>query len=173
MFALLTTNVEYMGKFNPQGYKAGTLEFTQLFTKLLDTVLKMYKCYGCANKKLEKDGLPFIFNWVLGIDLVIGIGRDSKMRNVEQLKVSMQDASEVNVLYVLFSSDIDSVRDLCNESRWVMFEDLEERDQRKIAEGVSCSPERNMRLAMFWDRDYGDTDRLFKYKKTIFKGELL
>ena len=173
MFALLTTNVEYMGKFNPQGYKAGTLEFTQLFTKLLDTVLKMYKCYGCSNKKLEKDGLPFIFNWVLGIDLVIGIGRDSKMRNVEQLKVSMQDASEVNVLYILFSSDIESVRDLCNESRWVMFEDLEERDQRKIAEGVTCSPERNMRLAMFWDRDYGDTDRLFKYKKTIFNGELL
>lgn len=173
LFALLSENEEYQAMFNPQKRSPGSEEFTDLFTKLLNILLQMYKCYGCLDKMLTVSCLPAIFNWILGIDKVIGLGRDTKQRYIETLKKCMFDASTVNVRYVIFTRDLSEIRELVKATRWALFEELISGDQRAILGDSNYPPVHNNRLAMVVDMTQKSDNMCLKYKKTLFDDEIV
>ena len=117
--------------------------------------------------------LPAIFNWILGIDKVIGLGRDTKQRYIETLKKCMFDASTVNVRYVIFTRDLSEIRELVKATRWALFEELISGDQRAILGDSNYPPVHNNRLAMVVDMTQKSDNMCLKYKKTLFDDEIV
>lgn len=173
LYAFLTTDEEFKNGFATAKYKAESEEFIYEFTKLFSILLQMYKCYKCADRMLTAGYLPAIFNWILGIDKVIGLGRDPKTKFIDALKKSMFDASSVNVRYVIFTRDLSEIRELVKATRWALFERLISSDQRAILGDSNYPPVQNNRLAMVVDTTQKSDNMCQKYKKTLFDDEIV
>ena len=75
--------------------------------KLAVNALKFTKNIGCMNTQVTPDKFENAWFWFLGMERFLGIGRDSKGRNVDNLKALLQDCSGVNVRFIIFTTSLD------------------------------------------------------------------
>ena len=71
------------------------------FLKLLKIIMSMYEMYGCKSTKVEKQNFPKVYNWVLGLDKIIGLGRSVKSKQIEELRQCCRP--QLTLMYVLLS----------------------------------------------------------------------
>lgn len=167
---LLRSDPDTRKSLNPNKYGTSMDDFNKRWEELTKILISMYDLYGCSDTKLTKYEMPPIFNWILGIDRVIGLGRDQKMNAMNMLKSALQDSTAVNVRFVIFATDIRELRALYKELRWVFFDNLNTSEQT----GIGCDEDYpatiNKRLAVLFDR--GEL-KCMKFKKMLFDDEIL
>lgn len=78
-------------------------------------------CYeDCDADKCQINAADFkpMYCWILGLDQLIGIGRDSKSSKVTDLKKILMDSSEVAVRFLIFTSSLEDIGDLKVGIKW-------------------------------------------------------
>ena len=141
------------------------------FLKLLKIIMSMYEMYGCKNTKVTKTNFPKVYDWVLGLDKIIGLGRSVKSKYLEEFKVMLQSATDVNVRFILFAMDLSESYDLRDAIHWVLIDESDDSLIRNIK--CECFPmSKSAGLAVLYDRmEAGGA--CYKFKKMLFDKEIV
>lgn len=114
--ALLRTQTVHHMNFNIESFKGDAAE-----DYIRQQVLFALYCFedGDADARAltTKDFKP-MYAWILGMDQLIGVCRDSKSSKVDKLKKLLMDSSEVAVRFLIFTGNTEAVRDLREGIKW-------------------------------------------------------
>lgn len=116
---LLANDAELINQFGLQNVISQD-ERIRKFSKIVGAAVDSINLYGCKSTMIGKKDFPPIFVWLLGIDKMIGLGRDTRSVNVNKLKKYMQDGTEYGIRFILFSSTLEDMNDLRSGLRWVI-----------------------------------------------------
>lgn len=72
------------------------------------------------NNKIEAQNFKPIYVWVLGLDKMVQIGRDSKSRYVDELKQMLSDSTETAVRFLLFCADMYEFGEIRSGVKWYL-----------------------------------------------------
>lgn len=157
------------------GFQIASMKFEDILIKMKMDVkhaLELCSMSGCLNKKITAQSFSKLFLWVFGMERVIGIGRDSKSKYAEDLKKLLQDCTQVNVRFIIFSSPYDEVGLYKDYVGSYLLEDLTSRQTSRIG----CSDDWPAKLpnnAMFKFSYAGEpATRMQKFLKFLLPGEL-
>lgn len=139
------------------------------FLKLLKIIMSMYEMYGCKNIKVSRQSFPKVYDWILGLDKIIGLGRSVKSKSLEEFKLMMQSAVDVNVRFIIFTMDLSESFDIRDAIRWVLIDESDDSMLRNVK--CDCFPlSKSDGLAVVYDRmDAGGA--CYKFKKMLFDKE--
>lgn len=76
------------------------------------------------NTQVTPDKFENAWFWFLGMERFLGIGRDSKGRNVDNLKALLQDCSGVNVRFIIFTTSLDETAAIKESIGYYLSDDL-------------------------------------------------
>jgi hypothetical protein len=136
------------------------------------SIVKMFTEYGCATCKLTYNMLPMIMTWVLGINKLVGIGRDSKSKHVQKFKKVLMDCTEVNIRFIMFTTTMEDMDDLRNGIRWFILDDTPTRELSKIKASDDYPTQKSAVLGVLFDQIAAE-DRCVKFKKLILDDEIV
>lgn len=137
----------------------------------IDSIVTTYKCPDCM---IEVKHMPYIFTWILGADRMMGLGRDSKVANIEKLKQFMQDCSDVNMGYFVFMSAVEDMKDLFNGVNWVIIDGAQTRELTQIKAADDFPDTVSKQLGVLFTRvPAGDMPKCVKFKKMRLQDEIL
>lgn len=141
--------------------------------QLAYTCIMLCSDYGASNVQLVLKKIPVLYFWIVGADRVIGLGRSSKSRCVEDLLKCMQDSCEVNCRYIMLTSTYTDITLLLGGMKWFILDNLSASEITKIKCGDQYPSEVSGRLAVL--RDFTDTslNSCKKFKKMLFDGEII
>jgi hypothetical protein len=131
-----------------------------------------YKMEGCKTSRCTRESFKSQFYWIIGIDKILGLGRDSKNRYVEDLKKLLLDCSEVNARFIIFNTTMEDLASLRSGIRWYLLEELASNEQNRI----KCDdfPETRAEcLAVLYDVLSTSSEHCFKFKKVILDDEVI
>lgn len=133
--------------------------------KLLTTKFEQYKA---LHTPLTKSGLNKVIIVIGDLNKIIGLGRDSKSKQVESLKQMMQDAYRVNVVFVLYASTVMDVNALCSAVRYTITESIDSREFGRLK--IDDPGEIKDVLCVLYDAlATKETDKLRKFKRSESK----
>lgn len=126
---------------------------------------------GCADTPFEVEKIQKAWCWVFGIERFIGIGRDSKTRYVEEFKKLLQDSTQNNVRFILFTSSFEDLAQLQSGIGYFLADDI----SMKQASNIKMAEDYPENLAsglmvVCSTLEQGD-GRVKKFKKLMLKGE--
>lgn len=137
----------------------------------LQNCIKMYQAYGADKVRLTSDKMSQIFVWVLGIDRILGLGRDSNSKKMESFKKLLQDCNLANMRFFVFSSTFEEMTALKAAFRWFILDKPMSRDISKIG-AQDCYPDQiGSCLSVLFDANDTQTG-CKKYKKMFYEGEM-
>lgn len=145
--------------------------FAECCIKYIGLLIKMYELYGSLDRKLTFEKLPIIYNWVMGVDKIIGIGRSSKTSSVNAFTKMLQDCSEVNVHFILFFNTLGEFYDIKEGIQYFLLDNPtnSEISKVKIEDYPGDIPKV---LAVLYDKEAPEPDKpFFKFKKMFFNDE--
>lgn len=159
-----------------KAFKLDTLSGQKKFEQekiILKMCLDMFDNYGCKDSKLTYDNLPMIYFWVLGLSKVLGIGRDSKSQKVTAFKKVLQDCSDVNIRFLMFTTTMEDMTDLISGIRYYLLDDVPSRELSKIKCGDDYPEQKSGGLGVFYDSMSNEPNsKCKKFKKMFLEGEL-
>ena len=167
---LLKTSKEFVELYNTDNYTGEDLN--NYTFKQAAVVVETFDTYNSINTKLEIDRMPPIYTWVLGANKIMGLGRDSKMKYVNKLKKALQDCTEVNIRFIIFTTTMEDIDDLRNGIRWFLIDAVPDREIARIkaqdyypekVSGISC---------VLYDTLVAE-DKCVKFKKMVLDGEII
>lgn len=91
---------------------------------LFFSAMKAYKQFNAMDSMITVKNLTPYFVWVIGIDRLVGIGRDPRNNTQEHFKGIMSDSVDVNVRYILFGTSLVDVTVLRAAIRWYICENI-------------------------------------------------
>ena len=103
----MLNNPTYRDMFKIDSVSSKALE--DLLYKQIRGLLLSYDKSGCSNQKVTYQDLSKVFVWILGANKLIGLGRDSKVANVNALKKLLQDCSDLNIRFIIFTTTMKSL----------------------------------------------------------------
>jgi hypothetical protein len=124
---------------------------------------------GCAKEMLTYSKLSPIFNWVIGVDRIIGIGRDMKSNQIEKFKKVLQDCTRANVRYILSGTNAEDLGGIKTGVRYLLMEGLTEAQARRM--GCEDYPASIAPVLGILHDKYGSNKDCLKFKKMIFDDE--
>lgn len=105
---------------------------------------------------------------------MMGLGRDSKVANIEKLKQFMQDCSDVNMGYFVFMSAVEDMKDLFNGVNWVIIDGAQTRELTQIKAADDFPDTVSKQLGVLFTRvPAGDMPKCVKFKKMRLQDEIL
>jgi hypothetical protein len=126
---------------------------------------------GFKNEKLTRGRVRPIFNWVVSIDRIIGLGRDSKMGKIEKFAKVLQDSYAANVRWICTSRDMSELTSLKSGWRYLIMEGLTHAKARHA--GCEDYPEVVApTLGVFLDVN-SESRESVKFKRIKLEGELM
>lgn len=135
-----------------------------------DCILNFVNC-NCTNKRITiKNYKPYYF-WILGLNKVLGLGRDCKSKNVEALKQQMQDSTQVNIRFIVLTTNVEDTSDLRNGSKYAIFDHPNFSDISRMKVSDFYPNTVSNVLGVFIDMD--DKEHPLKFKKMFFDDELI
>lgn len=141
------------------------------FLKLLKIIMSMYEMYGCKSTKVEKQNFPKVYNWVLGLDKIIGLGRSVKSKQIEEFKTMLQTSVDVNVRFIIFAMDLSEAYDIRDAIHWVLIDESD----NSLLQNVKCEcfpmSKSNGLAVVFNKMDAGGS--CYKFKKMLFNKEIV
>lgn len=136
------------------------------------TIIKSYFSYGCSNSRISKSNFQKIFVWVLGIDKMLGLVRDPKVANKNRMKKMLQDSTDVEIRYVLFTSTTEDLEEIVISAiRWVICDNVATRELNRIKANEDYPEQVGPVLGVLYSK--GATPPCRKFKKMTLDGELL
>lgn len=138
--------------------------------KYVEILLKMYNMYGSLESKVTYNTFPRIYNWILGLDKIIGIGRASKTTHVNNLIKLLQDCSAVKVNFIIFTSTLGDFASIRDGIQYVILDNPTTQELSKVKVDnypVSVSKV----LAVLVDKEPQGDRNIFKFKKMFFDDE--
>lgn len=141
--------------------------------QLAATCIQLCDDYGVSNVQLVLEKLPVLYIWIVGADRVIGLGRSSKSRNIDDLLKCMQDSCEVNCRYILFTTTYTDITQLLGGMRWFILDNLATSEITKLKCGDQYPAEVSGGLAVLRDSSDVTLNSCKKFKKMIFDGEII
>lgn len=84
-----------------------------------------YKQYNAENNWITKDNFKKTIITLGDLNKILGLGRDSKSREIEALKQMMQDAYRVNILFVLYTSTMSDLQSLITACRYAITDSVD------------------------------------------------
>lgn len=85
---------------------------------------------------LHKGGLRKDFSkkviFIGDVNKIVGLGRDSKTKEIDRLKKLMQDCYKVNILFVLYGTTFTDLQSLSSGIRYVVFDSVDTREYGKF-----------------------------------------
>ena len=139
-----------------------------LFPSFLE-VYKEFEKSNCLIKQISREDFIKAAFFIGDLAKIVGYGRDSNTRQIENLKKAMQDAVRVGVLYVLFSRSMDGLNSLVSGLRYVIFESPDSKDWARMRTEAPAAL--NSRLALLFDTMDADTPQK-KFKHTLLRPEI-
>lgn len=78
----------------------------------IKSLIKYVTAQGFANKRLSKYDLPPVYIWIVGINKLLGVGRDVKITYQEHFKKILLDASDVNARFMVVATSTEELGSL-------------------------------------------------------------
>lgn len=130
--------------------------------------------YGCTKVQLGYNDIPPLFVWVLGLDKIIGLGRDNRSSNVNRFKNYLLDSSKYNVRFIIFTNTLMDMKELTNGIRWCIVDNVSIKEYSKIekVEQDDFPEQVGPLLAMITDQ-LEPKNKVRKFKKMQLTGEFL
>ena len=99
-------------------------------------------------------------------------GRDSKVANVNALKKLLQDCSDLNIRFIIFTTTMEDIADLRSGIRWFIIDDVPLNELTKIKVNEFYPEQKSKILGVLYNSSASD-DKCVKFKKMSLSGELL
>jgi hypothetical protein len=139
--------------------------------EVLKNGIQYFAVCNSAKERLVYEKLTPVYNWMISMDKVLGLGRDSKNSKVEKFKKVLQDCSQTNVRFIITTTTMDDLNGLKSGLRYCILDGLTHSQARK----VDCEdwPDQVGKvLGVFYDR-YSERKEVLKFKKMAFNDEIL
>ena len=166
----MLNNPTYRDMFKIDSVSSKALE--DLLYKQIRGLLLSYDKSGCSNQKVTYQDLSKVFVWILGANKLIGLGRDSKVVNVNALKKLLQDCSDLNIRFIIFTTTMEDIADLRSGIRWFIIDDVPLIELTKIKVNEFYPEQKSKILGVLYNSSASD-DKCVKFKKMSLSGELL
>lgn len=156
-------------------FEMDRLSKNDFLAKAMDIVkntIPLFHLYHSSSTRLVVNKIPPTYIWILGLDRMMGLGRDCVTKNVTLLKQYMQDAVEVNTRYVLVTSTLGDCNDLHSAIRWYILDGIASAEINKIKAGDYYPNQILPGLAVMIDMMKSQESRCFKFKKMLGDNEL-
>lgn len=164
-------NAEYQNIFGIKSLTGDKL--TNAHINICYGILMKYAKYGFMDKQITKRTLPMQFNWIIGLNKMLGLGRDTKTSIQETLKKACQDASLYNVRFILVTSTSSDMSFLKECSRYGLLAATSDKDLRGLGLDSDDFPKSLSNvLGVIYDKE-NENGTFFKFKKMFLNGELL
>lgn len=161
--ALINSDVELKSHLNSKAD-------SEVFLKIIQSCLQMCKLYGASDVALTEAKLPPVYAWMLGVNRILGLGRDARQREVDRVKKLLLDCSEVGVRFILFTTTFEELTSWRSAIRWYLLDDTPQTELSKIK--CEIYPEqKGPGLAVVFD-SLNPINGCSKFKKMFFKDEL-
>lgn len=165
MLGLLQTSPIFRKAFGLDGSKKDDA----IILKTCKTCIKMFTAYGAAARQITYQDLPETFMWVLGLNKVMGIGRDPNTKKIETFKQTLQECAQVNIRYLIFTTNLEESNAIRSGIKWYIL-DVPNRSDVNMLKCQDDFPESvSGVLAVLIDAD--DKTRPMKFKKLFFNDE--
>lgn len=131
-------------------------------------------CYETCNSmdtKISLNRMKPIFVWMLGLDRMLGLGRDSNSRIKNAFKKLLQDCTQANVRFITFLQTFEEFTDMVTTFRWYVLDGIPMREQQKI----KCTEDYPVNVSKVLGVLYtpsGDNRGCVKFKKMFFDEEI-
>lgn len=150
----------------------GQDELEEKIKDLCEVLIKSYKMYGALSTAITYDRFPPTVFWILGLNRIVGLGRDSKTNYVEAFKSTLLDSSEVNIRFFIFNTTMEDTAQLRSGIRWFIMEDVISNELSRIkCEDFPTS--RAPILGVLYDSLAPSETKCYKFKKMLFDGEII
>lgn len=155
--------------YNSASYKKIYPTDAESMQSLVSACIQNFANCGCAEKRIMNQNYKPYYFMILGLNKVLGLGRDCKGKNVELLKQEMQDCSQVNIRFIVFTTNIEDTGDLRNGCKFAIFDHPVASDisRMKVADYYPATVASV--LGVLFDMD--DKEHPKKFKKMFFDGE--
>lgn len=170
-FLYLNTDAEFCSAFRFTGSKSEAEDTRKI--KIAVNCIKMCHDNNCADTPLTRAKVANAWFWVFGIERLLGIGRDSKTKFVEDLKKVMFDCYSANARFILTTSSFENISGLLETFGYFLIEDLTEQQISKIKAGDFVMPITNNKMMVLYS-PYAEliADKSQKFKKLMFDDEI-
>lgn len=147
--------------------------------------------FGCATTQVTPDKLPNAWFWLLGMERLLGIGRDTKTKNVEAFKSLMLSSTFVNVRFIVFTTEFEDTKSLLPGFGYFLADDLQQKQIQQIKAADDYPPNLSSGLMVLFNptvqaviqsddkkssngekRVQKEVSKIQKFKKLMMKGEL-
>lgn len=136
------------------------------------SVILMCRQYGVNDIQLIVSKIPILYAWIATLDSIIGLGRISKSKYVEELSSVMLDAAAANVRIVTFATKYEDLKPVAKATRWVLFDNPDPKAVTAMDAADYYPNKVGSALCVLFDRDH-PAEGCKKCKKIAFNGELL
>lgn len=165
----LSSDDSFRKDFLPPGTK-GLPE--ELLKKILRNLFAMVKSYGLDGVYTTVELLPKAFVWVLGLNKILGLGRDPKTKFIDELKKTLFDCSTVGVRFLIFTNDVNGdTKPLLHGIRWFVLEGIDSKGVNNVGASDFYPPEVSSVQGVLFDKLDAE-EKCRKFKKMVFEGEI-
>ena len=138
----------------------------------IKAIILMCRQYGVNDVQLTVAKIPVLYAWIVTLDQIVGLGRVSKSKYVEELSSVMLDAGKANVRIVTFATKYDDLKPVANATRWVLFDNPDSKVVSAMNAADYYPNNVAQSLCVLFDKDHTN-DGCLKFKKMARNGELL
>ena len=93
-----------------------------------ELLIKKYQQFHAVDTWVTKEHFTKTVITLGDINKIIGLGRDSKSRELEALKQLMQEAYRVNIVFVIYASTMTDVQTLLSAFRYIITDSVDSRE---------------------------------------------
>lgn len=94
----------------------------------INLLLQKYAQYNLSNAWISKKSFKKTVITLGDMNKIIGLGRDTKSREVENLKQIMQDAYRANVIFISYTSTIADLQALLTANRYIITDTVDSKE---------------------------------------------
>lgn len=166
---LLETDAEIRRGFNFDN--SASEAALQRRLKIATLCIKLCVEWGFTETPVVGSKIPIVWAWILGMERLIGIGRDAKSAQVESLKKLLQDGPLYGVRFIIFTTTMEDTMALYNSIKFYLLEDLQVKQQGQMKVADDWPNSTSSVLMYLFIPSGSEKTRFQKFKKLMFKGE--
>lgn len=140
--------------------------------KLVKSCIETCHGYGCDNHPVLVGDLPNVWCWVLGLNKILGLGRDQKSSALSGFKKLLQDGTAVCVRFIIATSSMVDLSGIVSDIGIYLIDDLTQQQANSI-KAADYYPNNLAKGLMLMYSPIGISDNvhIMKFKKYMFAKE--
>ncbi len=140
----------------------------------LDTIYYRIDAYNKNNDYLKAHEIPACNFWILSMDKILGLGRNPKNKELDELKLIMLDAFKYRCNYILISSTTEDINTTLLACRYFIVDlPVAGRTVNGLKMGDWFPDFIMPQQVIIYDQDESNEAlKVLKLKKTIYDGEM-